>query len=145
MASALPPPPFSPAGPAMTRPEEGIQWRYARPAPRHLATLCRTVPRARGTADPPIFRTRRAGSFAGAHSPRTVQRAPGASPEAPGVGSRRCLRLRRRIGDDAVRLRRAPAETSGDLPGGTPSREDGDGDPRGGAGDVRLGRRGFRG
>ena len=129
----------------MTRPGAGIQWGYAGPAPRHLATVRRTVPRARGADDRAIFRPRRAGPFAGARSPRTVQRTPGAPPEAPGVGSRRCLRLRRRFRDDAVRLRRAAAEASGDLSGGTPAGEDGGGDPRGGAGNVRLGGRGFRG
>ena len=100
----------------MTRPGAGIQWEYAGPAPRPLATVRRTVPRARGTADRAIFRPRRAGPVAGARSPRTVQRTQGAPPEAPGVGSRRCLRLRRRFRDDAVRLRRAAAEASGDLP-----------------------------
>src|SRR5674536_37509 len=104
----------------MTRPDAGIQWEDARTGPLHLAAVRWTVPRARGTAASAIFRQRRAGPGVGAHSPRTVQRTSGAPLEAPGVGSWRRLCLRRRIGDDAVRLRRATVEASGDLPGGTP-------------------------
>ncbi len=129
----------------MTRPDAGIQWEDARTGPLHLAAVRRTVPRARGTAASAIFRQRRAGPGAGAHSPRTVQRTSGAPLEAPGVGSWRRLRLRRRIGDDAVRLRRATVEASGDLPGGTSSGGDSGGDLHGGAGNVRLGGRGFPG
>src|SRR3989339_216092 len=129
----------------MTRPGAGIQWEDAAPAPRPLAAVRRTVPRARGTADRPIFRPRRPGPFAGARSPRAVQRTPGAPPEAPGGGSRHAFRLRGRFRDDAVRLRRAASEASGGLPDGTPAGEDGGGDPRGGAGNVRLGERRFRG
>ena len=129
----------------MTRPDAGIQWEDAASDPRPLATVRRAVPRARGTADRAIFRPRRPGPFAGARASRAVQRAPGAPPEAPGGGSRHAFRLRGRFRDDAVRLRRAASEASGDLPDGTPAGEDGGGDPRGGAGDVRLGGGGFRG